>query len=311
MGSTVRVGFYDQHQWYGPRSFCLTANNTQFDVEVLEISDRPIDRDFYIFCDELIWTKFPLFVPKARRVGLMKESPIHFEGLLASRASTVFNTILTHDAKYISYGKPFRRLEYSSNWVARDPAWPLSTEKTQMTSFMGNVTRNTNSGYRFRKEVCDFLVEQATVSSFGLGINPVEYKTEALIPFRYSVVMENVKQDYYFSEKIIDCFLTKTLPIYWGCPSIGEIFEAGGIIHFDTLDELRDIIASISVEDYENRLESITSNYEICLTKRLDSFDSYLVRIFEDLEGQKLGSGSKFSLGHSKAAAAVRLIARL
>jgi hypothetical protein len=34
----------------------------------------------------------------------------------------------------------------------------------------------------------------------------------------------------YFSEKITDCILNKTSPIYWGCSNIGDFFNMDGII---------------------------------------------------------------------------------
>jgi len=38
---------------------------------------------------------------------------------------------------------------------------------------------------------------------------------------------------HYFTEKILDCFRTRTVPIYWGCTNIREHFEADGIIVLD------------------------------------------------------------------------------
>lgn len=310
MNNKLKLAFYDLHHWYGDRSFSLIVNNVEFDVQVLDMSTRPKGFDLYVFCDELIWTKLPFFVPKNKRVGLMKESPMHFQKHTAEDVATTFNTIFTHDVNYIAYGDPYVRLEYSSNWVGRDPRWPIDNEKSQNISFMGNVTQQTNSGYLFRKEVSEFVAKIKDVSLFGKGINPIEYKTEALVSFRYSIVMENVKQDYYFSEKIIDCFLTKTIPIYWGCPSIGQIFEEDGIITFDSLDDLKNILPTLSRDDYYQRVESINSNYEICQQKRLDSFDSYLYRLFDKLNHLHFDSRRKFSIGESKIAAGIRYLWR-
>lgn len=44
------------------------------------------------------------------------------------------------------------------------------------------------------------------------------------------VCIENVRQDNYFSEKLIDCLLTRTVPIYWGCPNISNYFNTAGMI---------------------------------------------------------------------------------
>jgi hypothetical protein len=55
---------------------------------------------------------------------------------------------------------------------------------------------------------------------YGRGYNPVEYKLKCLKDYAFSLTIENTKKDYYFTEKLIDCFMTGTVPIYWGCPSI-------------------------------------------------------------------------------------------
>jgi len=51
-----------------------------------------------------------------------------------------------------------------------------------------------------------------------------KYKDEALLPYEYSIAMENSSQNNYFTEKINDCFLSWTMPIYWGCPNIQNYF---------------------------------------------------------------------------------------
>ena len=38
----------------------------------------------------------------------------------------------------------------------------------------------------------------------------------------FHVAVENSKHNNYFTDKIIDCFCTKTVPIYWGAPYIGD-----------------------------------------------------------------------------------------
>jgi hypothetical protein len=43
-------------------------------------------------------------------------------------------------------------------------------------------------------------------------------------------VIENDRAPNYFTEKLIDCFALGTIPIYWGCPNIGDFFDARGII---------------------------------------------------------------------------------
>ena len=58
----------------------------------------------------------------------------------------------------------------------------------------------------------------------------------------FHVCVENIKRNNWYTEKIGEAFCTKTLPIYWGCPNIGEFYDKRGIITFETTEELINII---------------------------------------------------------------------
>jgi hypothetical protein len=75
-------------------------------------------------------------------------------------------------------------------------------------------------------------------------------------------VIENCKEDYYFTEKLIDCFLSGTIPIYYGCPSIGNFFNDQGILSFTTLEECFAIVHAISKRMYEEKLPFVKDNFE-------------------------------------------------
>ena len=64
----------------------------------------------------------------------------------------------------------------------------------------------------------------------------------------FNVVIENVKQNNWYN-KIGDNFLSKTLPIYWGCPNISEFgYDQRGIINFNNEKELLDIVNNLTPE---------------------------------------------------------------
>ena len=59
--------------------------------------------------------------------------------------------------------------------------------------------------------------------------------------------------------------MTKTIPIYKGCPNIGDFYEEKGIIKFETIDELEQILNSLDEDTYQNMIEYIEKNYETAL----------------------------------------------
>ena len=75
-------------------------------------------------------------------------------------------------------------------------------------------------------------------------------------------MIENCKEDFYFTEKLIDSFVTGTLPIYWGCPSIDMFFDINGIIVLDDFNKLGDILDNID-QIYSERLPYIERNFEL------------------------------------------------
>ena len=103
------------------------------------------------------------------------------------------------------------------------------------------------------------------VDFYGRGTNnPIKNKEDALIDYYYSISIENSKTDNYFTEKLLDCFAVGTIPIYWGCSNIGDFFNKDGIIHFDNVNDIYDIIPMLTVEYYQSKLKAIQENLKIC-----------------------------------------------
>lgn len=114
---------------------------------------------------------------------------------------------------------------------------------------------------------------RSKIDLFGRGMGKeVPSKIDALRDYMFSVSIENVScDDNYFSEKIIDCFITGTVPIYHGCTNIGEFFDMRGILYFENQEQLDEIIDSLTPEKYESMLEYVKINYEKALKWPLDN----------------------------------------
>lgn len=92
---------------------------------------------------------------------------------------------------------------------------------------------------------------------FGRDYKPIDIKEKGLNDYCFSIVIENLNYSNGYSEKITDCFATGTIPIYWGSPDIGEVFNVDGIIMYD--DDFN--IDSLSFELYQSKMESIIDNF--------------------------------------------------
>lgn len=107
------------------------------------------------------------------------------------------------------------------------------------------------------------------------GIIPNDDKS-IIFKSQFSIIVENCVQGGYFSEKIVDCLLTKTIPIYFGCPNIDLFFNSDGILKFNNMDELINIINSLSEDTYNRLGAKIGENlnkakyYASCFSKRVE-----------------------------------------
>ncbi len=92
-------------------------------------------------------------------------------------------------------------------------------------------------------------------------------KEEVFGDSQYGIAIENFSNKGYFSEKILDCFLLKTIPIYWGCSNIGDFFNTEGIIQFQNVDDLIEKINNIDPMHYDNNWvqSAVEENYNKAL----------------------------------------------
>jgi hypothetical protein len=102
-------------------------------------------------------------------------------------------------------------------------------------------------------------------------------KSQGLNDYMFSFVIENDSYSTYYTEKLTDCFLTGTIPIYWGAPDIDTIFDGNGIIKlYNGFD-----IKTLTVELFESKLESVYNNYNKCI--ELEMADDYLYNKIKQL----------------------------
>jgi hypothetical protein len=76
---------------------------------------------------------------------------------------------------------------------------------------------------------------------YGRGFNPVADKWQAIAPYKYSLAIENNVIPNYFTEKLTECYLSYTMPVYYGCPNIKEYFTPDSYIQIDINDYKKSI----------------------------------------------------------------------
>ncbi len=159
-------------------------------------------------------------------------------------------------------------------------------------SFIGGTSNvPSTEGHIFRHKVVkhiDNLDGIPDVDLYGSGSpsGPVKLKSDTLINHMFSIAIENGTTEGYFTEKIMDCFLTGNIPIYRGASKIGDFFDKRGILEFNTLEELEFILKNkVNIETYEKMLPYAKRNLEI--TKQYMYIDDIMLFLILDFLEKK------------------------
>lgn len=98
------------------------------------------------------------------------------------------------------------------------------------------------------------------VDYYGRAVRYIEDKWDGLARYRYSIAVENTTWPDYWTEKIADCFLAWTVPIYHGCPNLETYFPAGSFIRID-IDDPRETVEALRrllrEDDWEGRRTAV------------------------------------------------------
>ena len=225
------------------------------------------DYDVAIFTDRMGYVVEP-DNSKINYLWLIEPPMINGENYSkVNEISHKFKKVFSHNYSIKDRIKNFEYIPHCGTWL-RNGDIGLH-DKTKTVSFIYS-DKQWNPGHRLRHNFANVLREKnISVDHFGSGSNkPIEFKIDALKDYRFSLVMENSVQDDYFTEKIIDCFLTGTIPIYWGTKNITKYFDENGIIMLPHLNEWDfnfelaiELINSLDENYYNQRLTSITKNF--------------------------------------------------
>jgi hypothetical protein len=219
------------------------------------------ERNFNDFLDDFIFiteSKYELSktIVSDKKILWVLESPFMVsEYLIQDIISNfdLFHTILTHDDRlmHLPNAKCF---PIGGCWVH-----PEDCKIYKKTNRVSTVTspKLFTKGHELRHKIST----KKDIDVFGQQFLKLDYKLNALKDYQYHVCIENCKNDIYFSEKIIDCFATGTIPIYWGANKISEFFNTKGIIEIDDYEELAYCLDNIDA--FVISREAVEENFEI------------------------------------------------
>jgi len=138
-----------------------------------------------------------------------------------------------------------------------------------------------------RKVIFDKLNEYKKVSSGGKYLNniggPVDNKIEFQSRHKFVIAFENSSAPGYTTEKIVQAFASRSIPIYYGNPNIGNEFNEKAFINCHNYQNLDEVVEKVKLVDNNDQIFNEMINEPITDIDLLDEkpLESFLLNIFD------------------------------
>ncbi len=254
----LKLGFTDYYKTLD--DFFMSVLSMSFDIERDDANP-----DYLIFCDETFGTNNLKYNPnEVVKIFFTGENrrPYHYQA---------------HHAISFDHldGNQFYRLPLYvlDNWVQTKNGVPdmlkLPVEYVKYEDrewFCGFVASNPTGEYR--NKIFHMLNEYKPVMSGGPlfnnigGVLPrdVKSKIDFFRKCRFSLCFENSSWPGYCTEKIMHGFIARTVPIYWGSPTVQMDFQEGSYIsRHDFVSDNNFIDAIIQLDQKPNLYELVVN----------------------------------------------------
>ena len=213
-------------------------DNVRFVIDGVNDNGTPLEScDFFLVYNWLL-REITIECPKGNKWLMSGEPPIH-TNRFAIPSYTQYDKLITQHPK--NYGKDHVKAQGAFPWFVKKSYTELLSlpdnalqKKNAVSCITSNLTWK--PGHAERLALLKELEQLGfDVETYGRGIRPMpnDDKFEILYPFKYSIAIENSYYDHYWTEKITDCFLSWTMPIYAGAPNITDYFPKESMILID------------------------------------------------------------------------------
>jgi hypothetical protein len=258
----------------------ILSENGWFDVSKLFYTEKPI----------VLHVDRKLTSPRLRGnlyifIQIEPEAYLPMENYLLENY-TLYDYILTFNETVLKGCPNAYKYIYGTTWIS-PLTWSsidVSRKRFEVSSIVG--AKDSTVGHRFRKNLYagqDFLPRYipyrffrsvhskldlpAIGQQFYFSNSSQEAKEEAFLDSQFHIVIENSREANYFTEKLCDALLTKTIPIYYGCTNISEYFNTEGwiILESETVEEVAQKLFALTPEYYKKYTQIIENNYYLAM----------------------------------------------
>jgi hypothetical protein len=233
---------------------------------IREIYKNHINSDVSLFMD----TKPELHDLKKNKTNIIVvNEPNEYFGLhdWVIQNQSHFQYILTWNLRILTCCKNAHYIAFGDSWFLPEQYLKDHDKAFQISHLCGKL--RLSYGHNMRHELLARQQEIRIPHNFFYTIgdrndipNARIGKEHVFGESGFGVCIENFSNKGWFTEKILDCFLLRTIPVYWGCSDIHDFFDSSGIIKFENVDDCIEKINKLTPEYYSDRLNVIEKNYE-------------------------------------------------
>jgi hypothetical protein len=178
------------------------------------------------------------------------------------RIKEVFTEVWTHNDELINLDPIFKWSPAYGTYV-EDYGIHKKTKKISMITSNKQSTPQHQFRYKFAND------NREKFDLYGRGFQEIQNKETGLNDYMFSVAIENDTYDTYFTEKILDCFATGTIPIYKGTRKVINHFNENGILFLDDIN-----LEDLNEDLYLSKMDAIKDNFE--RVQKLDTLDDWI-----------------------------------
>lgn len=228
------------------------SEKMEWDWNVSRHEDLVFYTDFFI--------PYPNMRHKKRVAWLLEpycKQPHNYKWIMAN--NNLYDYVLTHDKALLDKGENYVFCPTGGCWIEPENR-KIEHNKTKLVSIIVSRKKVVPDHVR-RHELIE--KHKNIIDVMGTGYKPIGAISEGLNDYMFHIAMENQRRDFYFSEKLINPLMTGTIPIYYGMPSIGNYFNTKGMIIFNDINEMDDILKSLNEDLYKSMLPYVKENFEL------------------------------------------------
>jgi hypothetical protein len=236
--------------------------------------DIDCNKEVNVYIDQFTLEDIP---PDSLRIIILQEPWRSPMVPLVQKYKGYYNYVLTYQEEVLQSNPKARLFHFPNTWVkGYEPKKEFS-----VSTVVGGKNIATLEGHELRHELWRkkdmitipkkfYLSGNAKHSHTFVPWSEADYSGQLvlggsknpLFDSMFHICIENTSINNFFTEKLIDCFQTRTVPIYYGCPNIGNYFNKDGIF---IARDLNDIIYFSNIMTpvlYERMLPAINDNFK-------------------------------------------------